>query len=72
MDCVERADGGADGPAELVRRGNRAVQAERLAWYPMDRARLVGLVTSVFTGFSKTWILFSEIVDNRACNYRYK
>jgi hypothetical protein len=34
-----------------------------MAGYPMDRARLVGLVTSVFTEFSETWIYFSEIVD---------
>ena len=70
MDHFERIDGVAGGTTELVRRGNCAVQTERLARYPVDRARLVGLVTSVFTGFSKTWILFSEIVDRQHCNFR--
>lgn len=63
MDCVERADGVAGRAVGLVRGGNRAVQTERMAWYPVDRARLVGLVTSVFAEFSETWILLSEIVD---------
>ena len=63
MDYFDWANGVAGGPAELVRGRNRDLQAERMAWYPMDRARLVGLVTSVFTEFSETWILFSEIVD---------
>ena len=56
MDYFDWANGVAGGPAELVRGRNRDLQAERMAWYPMDRARLVGLVTSVFTGFSETWI----------------
>ena len=56
MDYFGRADGSAGGPAGVVRRGNRDLQAERLAWCPVDRARLVGLVTSVFTEFSETWI----------------
>ena len=70
MDYSDRADGGAGRAAGLVRRGNRDLQAERMAWYPMDRARLVGLVASVFTAFAETWILFSEIVDEQHCNFR--
>ena len=70
MDYSGRTDGVAGGAADLVRRGNRDLQAERVAWYPVDRARLVGLVTSVFTEFSETWILFSEIVDEQHCDFR--
>ena len=63
MDYFGRIDGVAGGTTELVRRGNCDLQAERMARYPMGRARLVGLVTSDFTEFLETWIYFSEIVD---------
>ena len=61
MDRVDRAYGVAGRAVDLVRRGNRDLQTERMAWYPMDRARLVGLVTSENTGFRKLGFYFQKL-----------